>query len=138
LPGPTPAADLHSTTPDGTATDGTAVDHDDLEHEVLTTIRQVLVDVIGEDYVTELVVDEATAFRADLDIESIEFVALGEALRAIYGDRIDFVEWLTTMELEEIIALTVGELVDHVVHGLRTTAPPSPPGDRPEPGAGGP
>ena len=92
---------------------------EDVELEVLDTVRDILTDVIGEDYVTELDIDMATAFRADLDIESIEFVALGEALRAIYGDRIDFVEWLTTMELEEIIALTVGELVDHITQGLR-------------------
>ena len=87
--------------------------------EVLDTVRDILADVIGEDYVAELDIDMATAFRADLDIESIEFVALGEALRAIYGDRIDFVEWLTTMELEEIIALTVGELVNHITQGLQ-------------------
>lgn len=91
----------------------------DLQQEVLDTVRLVLAEVIGEDYVTELEIDKATAFRADLDIESIEFVALGEALRAIYGDGIDFVEWLTTMELDEIIALTVGELVDHIAGGLR-------------------
>ena len=91
----------------------------DLQQEVLDTVRLVLAEVIGEDYVTELEIDKATAFRADLDIESIEFVALGEALRAIYGDRIDFVEWLTTMELDEIIALTVGELVDHIAGCLQ-------------------
>lgn len=99
MPGPTPIREL-------------------VELEVLDTVRDILVDIIGEDYVTELDIDMATAFRADLDIESIEFVALGESLRALYGDRIDFVEWLTTMELEEIIALTVGELVDHITQGL--------------------
>lgn len=89
------------------------------ELEVLATVRGILVELIGEDYVAELDIGMATAFRADLDIESIEFVALGECLRELYGDRIDFVEWLTTMQLEEIIALTVGELVTHIARGLQ-------------------
>jgi len=95
-----------------------AADHA-LEAEVLGQIRDVLAEVIGEDYVSEIDIGMDTAFRADLDIESIEFVALGEVLRATYGERIDFVEWLTTMEIDDIIALTVGELVDHIVAGLR-------------------
>lgn len=104
MPGPTDTQDA----PD-TAT---------LTEEVLGEVRDVLADVIGEDYVSELDIDMETAFRADLDIESIEFVAMGEVLRERYGDRIDFVEWLTTMELDDIIALTVGELVDHIVEKL--------------------
>jgi acyl carrier protein len=105
LPGPTDTQDV-------TAAGG------DLTDQVLEQVRDVLADVIGEDYVSELDIEMETAFRADLDIESIEFVAMGEALREVYGDRIDFVEWLTTMELDDIIALTVGELVDHIVEKL--------------------
>lgn len=104
MPGPTDTQDAP----------GTAA----LVDEVLDQVREVLADVIGEDYVSELDIDMETAFRADLDTESIEFVAMGEALRELYGDRIDFVEWLTTMELDDIIALTVGELVDHIVEKL--------------------
>ncbi len=104
MPGPTDTQDAP----------GTAA----LTEEVLGQVRDVLADVIGEDYVSELDIDMETAFRADLDIESIEFVAMGEVLRELYGDRIDFVEWLTTMELDDIIALTVGELVDHIVEKL--------------------
>jgi acyl carrier protein len=91
----------------------------ELTDRVLDQVRTVVAEVIGEDYVTELDIDMETAFRADLDIESIEFVAMGEVLREAYGSRIDFVEWLTTMELDDIIALTVGELVDHIVGKLR-------------------
>jgi acyl carrier protein len=108
LPGPTDTQDAPPT-PAGSG---------DLADQVLEQVRDVLSDVIGEDYVSELDIEMETAFRADLDIESIEFVAMGEALREVYGDRIDFVEWLTTMELDDIIALTVGELVDHIVEKL--------------------
>ena len=57
----------------------------------------------------------ARAFDEDLELESIEFVALAEQLLERYGEQVDFVGWLATMELDEIIALTVGQLVDFVV-----------------------
>lgn len=90
--------------------------------DVLADIRRIVVEVIGEDYVSELDIDRETAFRADLDVESIELVALGEALRARYGDGIRLAQWIGDMELDEIIAMTVGQLVDHVVSTLDATA----------------
>ena len=91
MPGPTDTQDAP----------GTAV----LTEEVLGQVRDVLSDVIGEDYVTELDIDLETAFHADLEIESIEFIALGEVLQARYGERIDFAEWIATMDVDEIIAM---------------------------------
>ena len=85
---------------------------------VLADVRRIVVEVIGEDYVSELDIERETAFRADLDVESIELVALGEALRARYGDGIRLAQWIGDMELDEIIAMTVGQLVDHVVVSL--------------------
>lgn len=86
--------------------------------DVLADVRRIVVEVIGEDYVSELDIERDTAFRADLDVESIELVALGEALRARYGDGIRLAQWIGDMELDEIIAMTVGQLVDHVVASL--------------------
>ena len=40
-----------------------------------------------------------------------EFVALAEKLQAHYGAQVDFVGWISTKQLDEIIALTVGDLV---------------------------
>jgi acyl carrier protein len=89
---------------------------------VLAEVRTMIADVIGEDYVSEIDIDADTGFHADLDVESIEFVALGEALQDRYGERIDFAAWLGTMEVEDIIGMTVGQLVDHIVaaHGGAT------------------
>ena len=82
----------------------------------------MIVEVIGEDYVSETEIELDTSFYEDLEIESIEFVALGEALEDAYGDRVDFPAWIATMEVDEIIAMTVGRLVDHVVDQLRAGA----------------
>lgn len=90
-----------------------------LTDEVLHSVRAIVVEVIGEDYVEEIGVELDTRFNEDLDIESIEFVAIGEKLQERYGDRVDFPGWVATLEVDEIIDMTVGRLVDHIVaaHG---------------------
>jgi acyl carrier protein len=83
--------------------------------EVLGVVRAILADVIGEDYVAQIDIDMDTSFGDDLDLESIEFIALGEALTAQYGERVDLAAWVATMDLDEIISITVGRLVEHIV-----------------------
>jgi acyl carrier protein len=80
---------------------------------VLADVRHMVVEIIGEDYVDELDVGLDTSFRADLDIESIEFIALGEMLQERYS-RVDFAEWIATMEVDDIIELSVGQLVEYI------------------------
>jgi acyl carrier protein len=86
---------------------------------VLADVRTMIASVIGEDYISETEIELDTAFYADLEIESIEFIALGEELQARYGDHVDFPAWISTMEIDDIIAMTVGQLVDHIVVALR-------------------
>ena len=76
-----------------------------------------------------------TTFNDDLALESIEFVALAELLQQRYGTAVDFLALLAEKDIEEILAMTVGELVAHIDRvtaadaGLRgLSAPwPSPP-----------
>jgi acyl carrier protein len=55
-----------------------------------------------------------TSFSDDIEIESIEFVALGERLQETYGERVDLVAWFGDLDVDQIIGLTVGELVEFV------------------------
>ena len=57
------------------------------------------------------IVGEA-AFSDDLGLESIEFVALADKLNAHYG--VDLVAFLADMDIDEIMAMSVGRLVDHI------------------------
>ena len=82
---------------------------------VLADIAEILLEVIGDDLLLAGEIGSDTSFDEDLELESIEFVALAEKLLERYGEQVDFVAWLAGMELEEIIALTVGQLVDFVV-----------------------
>lgn len=90
--------------------------------EVLEVVRELLVEVIGPEYVVGLSIDMDTAFDLDLQMESLEFVALAERLPAVFGPQVDFVSWLAGKELDEIIALTVGDLVSFVAASLAAGA----------------
>lgn len=81
---------------------------------VLAELESILIDVIGEDLLLDGPLTMETSFDQDLQLESIEFVALSEKLLETYGEQVDFVGWLAEMELDDIIALTVGQLVDFV------------------------
>ncbi|MFI5302389.1 MAG: phosphopantetheine-binding protein [Polyangiales bacterium] len=83
--------------------------------EVLEEVTRILREVIGEEWADELAITNETSFSGDLELESIEFVALAEKLKGVYGARVDFAGWLASMELKEILQLRVGALVDFIV-----------------------
>lgn len=81
---------------------------------ILADITAMLAEVIGEDYLLEFDVTRDTAFSGDLELESIEFVALAGLMKQHYGGQVDFVGFLADKTLHEIIALRVGQVVDHI------------------------
>jgi len=82
---------------------------------VLQEVTTIVQEVIGEEWVREQPITMETTFATDLELESIELVALSEKLQNRYGATIDFPSWLSNMQLEEIIGLSVGKLVDYIV-----------------------
>lgn len=83
--------------------------------ETLAEVADIIREVIGEAWVDETPIGLATSFSDDLELESIEFVALAERLQERYGEGVDFVGWLSQKTLDDIIALRVGELVEHIL-----------------------
>ncbi|GAA2414395.1 hypothetical protein GCM10010191_25440 [Actinomadura vinacea] len=81
---------------------------------VLAEVVQMLVDVVGDDFLLEVEVGPETRLNDDLALESIEFVALAERLRRRYGDRADLAALVAGLDLDQIMALTVGDLVGHI------------------------
>ncbi len=71
-------------------------------------------EVIGEDWDLDQPVTAKTSFANDLELESIEFVALAEKLHGKYGSDVDFVSWLSGKELDQIIQLEVGDVVEYI------------------------
>lgn len=89
-----------------------------LVQQILADVRASLIEVIGEDYLLDIPIDMHTSFDADLQLESVEFVALAERLAERYGDRVDFVGWFASMEVDELIFLRVGQLVEFIARCL--------------------
>lgn len=79
---------------------------------ILATVSRLLVEVVGDELTLTGPITLASSFNRDLELESIEFVALAEKLQEHYRGKVDFVGWISTKELDQIIALTVGDLVE--------------------------
>jgi acyl carrier protein len=90
--------------------------------EVLHTLAEMLRDVIGEAWAQEIEIGMDTSFSKDLELESIEFVALAEKLEQKYGRKVDFAGWMAGMELDQIIALRVGQVVEFIAGCLSSNA----------------
>ena len=84
--------------------------------QILADVRAMLVEIIGAEYALSLDIGMDTSFDADLELESIEFVKLSTMLAERYGDRVNFVAFLAAKELDEIIDMTVGEVVTYIVN----------------------
>jgi acyl carrier protein len=80
---------------------------------VLADLSVMLRDVLDGYDVGEVTMD--TRFGEDLEMESIDLVALSGQLGERYGDRVNFAEFVAGLTLDEIIDLTAGRLVEHVV-----------------------
>jgi len=91
------------------------------ESAVLARLAQLLREVIGEEWAQDVEIGRGTSFNEDLELESIEFVALAEKLQLEFGARVDFAGWLANQELEQIIRLRVGEVVDFICRCLSSS-----------------
>ena len=89
------------------------------ESAVLADITAMLRDVLDEYGLEDAEITMDTTFHDDLELESIDLVGLSGQLREKYGEKVNFAAFIAERELDEIIALTVGELVRYVVDSLR-------------------
>ena len=89
--------------------------------ESLSALTEMIRETLGEDAPPDLQIRPETSFSEDLELESIEFVALAEKVQARYGERVDFVAWLSRKDLDEIVRLQVGELAEYIDQCLSST-----------------
>lgn len=87
--------------------------------QVLQDIIVALAVIVGEEVIEALEVNEETALSGDLELESIEFVVLAEKIQQKYGDAVDFISWSAKLELDELMDLTVGQVVEFVLSATR-------------------
>ncbi|MGW7019627.1 phosphopantetheine-binding protein [Streptomyces decoyicus] len=81
---------------------------------ILAEITDMLVRVVGDELLVVGEITPATTFNDDLALESIEFVALAELLQQRYGSSVDLLGLLAEKDIDQILAMTVGELAVHI------------------------
>ena len=92
------------------------------EVTVLAQLSGMLRELLEEYGLDDAEITMETTFHDDLELESVDLVALSGQLREHYGDRVNFANFIAERDLDEIIALTVGELVRYIIASLRATA----------------
>ncbi|MCL1791347.1 MAG: hypothetical protein FWG40_08400 [Peptococcaceae bacterium] len=80
------------------------------EEEIFAVIKGILAEVIGEDMVEIIGIRRESMFLKDLMIDSIQITAFAEKVTKVYGDRVDFVGWLSKKPLRQLTSITVGEV----------------------------
>ena len=80
----------------------------------LDVVAQLIREVVSEEWIWETPIGPETSFSDDLNFQSIEVVTLAEKLSERYGEDLDFIGWISEMELEEISSLRVGQLVEFI------------------------
>ncbi|MDR2949907.1 MAG: phosphopantetheine-binding protein [Prevotella sp.] len=85
--------------------------------QVFEVLKQFISDIIGADIAEELDITQDSNFTKDLEMDSIELVAFAEKVRVKYGDGIDFAKWLSAMDLDQIVKLNIGDIVNFIVDG---------------------
>jgi hypothetical protein len=84
------------------------------EQRLLAEVTAMLGYVTGENAQWLARVGPASRLEGDLGLNSLDVAALGGLLRAAHGDLVDLPAYLAGLGIDEIIALTVGDLVAYV------------------------
>jgi acyl carrier protein len=94
------------------------------EDAIFAYIRRHLGAVIGDPELRHTDITMDTTFGGDLELESIEFVALADRLRTEFGERVNFVAFLAKKHVDDMVSLTVGDIVKYVATSLHEGGEP--------------
>jgi tocopherol O-methyltransferase len=82
--------------------------------QAYSEVVELLRTVLDEDAAWSATVSPATNLDGQLELESVELTALSEALQARYGAHVDLAAHVAGLDVDEIIALTVGDVATFV------------------------
>jgi len=84
------------------------------ETDIFLLLKQFITDIIGEEFVEEMEITMQSSFTKDLEMDSIEIVAFSEKVKAYFGESIDFTGWLSSLDLDQLIALKIVDIVAYI------------------------
>jgi acyl carrier protein len=82
---------------------------------VLADITEMVLEVLADYDPGEVEITADTTFHEDLGLESIDLVTIGSMISERYGDHVNLAEFLAEKELDDVIGMRIGLLVDFVV-----------------------
>jgi acyl carrier protein len=86
--------------------------------DVLHTVTELLAPLVGDLDVLGIQITRDTAFHEDLELESIDLVTFAGILAEHYGPDVDLADFLSQMDLDEVIELRIGDITDFVAKRL--------------------
>jgi acyl carrier protein len=92
---------------------------DSLHESVRGTVEGTIIDVVGRWYYEECQAGLDSTFAEDIELESMEVMEIAERLIETYEGRVDFITWFSGMDFEQLIVLTIGDVVDFIVASLQ-------------------
>ena len=82
--------------------------------ETLAVVIDKIRGTVNEDWIQDFDIGPETRFNDDLELESIEFVKIADAIQAHFSTRLDIVGWLSGKSIQELISLSVGDLAGYI------------------------
>lgn len=82
--------------------------------ELFTLLKGFITEVIGEEFVEEMDITPESSFTKDLEMDSIEIVSFSEKIKTYFGDQIDFIGWLSSMDLDQLINLDLRMIINYI------------------------
>ncbi|MBS1659923.1 MAG: acyl carrier protein [Bacteroidetes bacterium] len=79
--------------------------------EIFVVLKQFIGEVIGQEFADELDIRPESSFTKDLEMDSIEIVAFSEKVKKRFGAEINFTGWLSGMDIDQLIALTINDII---------------------------
>ena len=84
---------------------------------ILTEVQSMVRSVLGE-FGPDVEVTTTSSFSDDLEMESIDVVALAGRLQARYGDVVNFAQFVSRLDVSSMAELRVGQVVDYIAESL--------------------
>jgi acyl carrier protein len=81
---------------------------------ILATLISTIRGTVNEDWIQDFPIGAETRFNDDLELESIEFVKIADAVQSRFGTDLDIAGFLSGRSIQELIALSVGDLAQFI------------------------
>ncbi|CAM01644.1 acyl carrier protein [Saccharopolyspora erythraea NRRL 2338] len=86
--------------------------------DTFPVVADLLSTLVGDAEVLGTEITPETTFHEDLRMESVDLVTFAGILAEHFGDRVNLAEHLADKELDEVIALTVGDIAEYVAERI--------------------